>query len=108
MEGELGHKVIYVLRNEWCISAHTFAARRAPGQALEPARVRLCLLQSDWMTLLEDFVDCDEGLERLDFVGKNWLPAFELVVLLSLVVMAVVAIAILLSVVLPCDNARTG
>lgn len=89
MEGELGHEVIYVLGNEWRISAHTIAAGRAPRQALEPAGVRLCLFQSDWMTFLEDFVDCDEGLERLNFVGKNWLPAFELVLLLWFVVLAV-------------------
>lgn len=27
------------------------------------------------MTFLENLVDCDEGLERLDLVGKDGLPA---------------------------------
>lgn len=91
MEGELGHEVVNVLRNQWRISAHTLAARLAPRQTLEPASVRLCLLQSDWMTFLEDFMDCDESLECLNLVGKNWLPAFELVVLLLLMAMALFA-----------------
>lgn len=26
------------------------------------------------MAFLEDLVDCDERLECLDFIGKNWLP----------------------------------
>jgi hypothetical protein len=25
------------------------------------------------MTLLEDFMDCDERLECLDFIGEDWL-----------------------------------
>lgn len=35
----------------------------------------LRLPHNDGMTFLENLVDCDEGLERLDLVGKDGLPA---------------------------------
>lgn len=36
--------------------------------------MRLRLLENDGMTLLKNFVDGDERLERLYLVGENWLP----------------------------------
>lgn len=36
--------------------------------------MRLRFLEHDGMTLLKDFVDGDERLERLYLVGENWLP----------------------------------
>jgi len=29
----------------------------------------------DWMAFLDDFVCGDQGLERLDFIGQDWLNA---------------------------------
>lgn len=37
------------------------------------------------MAFLEDLMDCDQGFERLDFVGEDWLPGSELAMLSSLV-----------------------
>lgn len=73
MEGQLGHEVVYVLGDERRISSHALACSRSSRQALEPAGVRLRLLEGDWVALLEHFVYCDERLEHLDFVGQDWL-----------------------------------
>jgi hypothetical protein len=78
VEGQLGHEIVDVLRNKRRISAHAIAARCAPGQALEPAGVGLRFLEHDGMAFLQDFVDCNERLERLNFVGQDWLPVFRL------------------------------
>jgi len=29
----------------------------------------------DWMSFLDDFVCGDQGLERLNFIGQDWLNA---------------------------------
>jgi hypothetical protein len=74
MEGELGHEIVDVFGNEWCVSAHALAGRAAPRQAFEPAGVCLCLLQNDGVTFLENLVNRNEGFESLHLVGENWLP----------------------------------
>jgi hypothetical protein len=78
MEGQLGHEVVYVLRDERRISTHALALRRASGQALEPASVGLRLPEHDGMALLEDFMAGNERLECLDFIGENWLSVVPL------------------------------
>jgi hypothetical protein len=78
VEGQLGHEVVYVFRDERRISTHALALRRASGQALEPAGVGLRLPEHDRVALLEHFVDGDEGFECLDFIGENWLSVVPL------------------------------
>jgi hypothetical protein len=73
VEGQLGHEVVDVLGDKWRISTHALALRRASGQALEPAGVGLRLPEHERVALLEHFVDGDERLECLDFIGENWL-----------------------------------
>lgn len=55
-------------------TSKAIAACNASLQALQPSRVGLCLFENDRMALLEDLMNGDEGLESLDFVGKNRLP----------------------------------
>lgn len=73
VEGQLGGEVVDVLGDERRISSHAIAGSLASRQALEPAGVRLRLLEDGGVAFLEDFVDGDERLECLDLVGEDWL-----------------------------------
>lgn len=46
-------------------------------QTINPSRVLLCLPHDRRVTLLQNLVDRDQGLERLDFVGEDGLPAIR-------------------------------
>jgi hypothetical protein len=48
---------------------------RSSHHAIEPADMALCLPDDNRMTFLEEFVDGDQGLEGLDFIGEDGLPA---------------------------------
>lgn len=74
VEGELGLKVIDVFGDQASVTSQALAPCDPPRQAVQPAHMRLRLLQDYGVALLKDLVDGDEGFERLDFVGKNWLP----------------------------------
>lgn len=52
-------------------------ASHSPHQAIHPVDMLLRLPHNDGMTFLENLVDCDESLERLDLIGKNGLPATQ-------------------------------
>lgn len=54
-------------------TSHSFTTD-ASHQTINPIGVLLSLSDHDRVSFLENFVDGLEGLERLDFVGKNGLP----------------------------------
>lgn len=61
-------------------TTQAIAAADTSRQALQPVYVRLGLFEDVGVALLEDFVHGNEGLERLDFVGEDWLPGAWLAV----------------------------
>lgn len=54
-------------------TSKTFAGKTS-HQALQPSCVLLCFFDGYWVTFLEYFVNGNEGLESLDFIGDERLP----------------------------------
>lgn len=74
VERELRQEVVNVFADQGRITAHSLtSSTHAAVQAIDPGAVCHCLLQGAGVTFLEDLVDCNEGLERLDFVGEDGL-----------------------------------
>lgn len=70
VEGELGQQVAHVFVDQGAVAAHALGAA---AERLNPRTVGHGLLERDRVALLQHFVDGDERLERLDFVGEDRL-----------------------------------
>lgn len=74
VERELGEEVVDVFADQGTVTTHAFtSSAHAAVQALDPTPVGHGLLESAGVSLLQDLVDGDEGLERLNFVGEDRL-----------------------------------
>lgn len=74
MERQLSEKVVYVFVDERTVAANAIAGN-SPIETIDPASVRQCFPQCRRMSLLENLVDRDQGLERLNLIGENRLAA---------------------------------
>lgn len=70
VEGELGQQVPHVLVDQRAVATHAVGAA---AERLNPRTVGDGLLERNRVALLQDLVDGDKGLERLDFVGEDRL-----------------------------------
>lgn len=73
VEGELGEEIVDVFADEGSVAAHALAGAHAAVQALDPTAVGHGLSEGAGVTLLEDLVDGDEGLEGHYLVGEDGL-----------------------------------
>lgn len=73
VERELGPEVVDVFADETAVAFQSISAAGGSLQTVEPLGIGLRLLEDYGVTLLQDFVDGDEGLESLDLVGHDGL-----------------------------------
>ena len=77
VERKLCQQVENVFVDQGAVTTNAFASHTTL-QAINPVPMSHCLSQGNNMSFLKHAMDGNEGLERLYFVGENWLAVYHL------------------------------